>query len=810
VLLITMDTTRADHIGCYGDASAKTPSLDRLAASGILFERAYTTSVLTLPSHASILTGLLPPGHAVRDNGTDRLHDEAETLAEIFGRAGYRTGAFVSSAVLEAMYGLDQGFSTYDDATTKDSRYTVAYPEREARSVTDAALAWLREAGSGQDAGKPWLLWVHYFDPHSPYKPPAPWEQEFAGRLYDGEIAYMDSEIGRLLEGAGPSAGDGAPVVVAVADHGEGLGDHGEISHGVFLYDESARIPLIMKVPGLPAGGMRVSAVVSSVSILPTLTDLAGLPPPVRSHGTSLRPLWEAPGAATAAAVSRQRADGGDETFPGGGHGVDHPGSGSTGGSGGGGGRTTGEGPGRGSPGAGEAYTETIMPATMYGWSPLASLRSGTWKYIHGPHPELYAMEADPGERADRLARRNAAGEAGSGSVTGEGAGRGSGSPGGSPGGNGRGLPERTEDPGAVADRMRRRLEALIVTASAGAPATEHADPSADQLAKLRSLGYVSGSGDASFREALAADPLTLLAGGARGMIDPKARADRLIPIERVMRSYGTGHYDEAVSLARALLEENPGNLLVRRYLAAAYRGLDRLDESLAEYMGILDRQGDNTDALIGAGWILMRMNRLDEARALYERVVAISPRNLDAVSSLGSLELIEGNLAKAEERFRKLLEARPNHIQSLLTLSRIAEAGGRLDEAIALLDRVLAVDEANLNAWMNRSHILFQGGEGEAALRSLDDAETKLPGRGEISYARGNICFGLGRLDEAAEAFGEASRRSPQAPQGWYGMGMVAARKGDRAEARRLFGKALQTAPDFAEARAALDRLGP
>ncbi|MFP3940102.1 MAG: sulfatase, partial [Thermoanaerobaculia bacterium] len=246
LLLVTLDTTRADHLGAYGDAGAETPNLDRLAAGGLRFTDAVTPVPMTLPAHATLLTGLDPPGHGVRINGRFVLGQEHETLAEALRRAGYETAAFVSSFVLDRRFGLAQGFDRYD-ARLETTRAAAFAPqtERSAEAVTDAAVEWLEGRRAAGGEGRPVFLWVHYFDPHDPYEPPEPFASRFADRPYAGEIAYVDRELGRLLASLERTGLAGRTVVVATADHGESLGEHGERYHSRTLYEGAVRVPLI-------------------------------------------------------------------------------------------------------------------------------------------------------------------------------------------------------------------------------------------------------------------------------------------------------------------------------------------------------------------------------------------------------------------------------------------------------------------------------------------------------------------------------------------------------------------------------------
>ena len=336
LVLITMDTTRADHLGAWGYAQAHTPNLDALAARGTRFARCDTAAPITLPSHATILTGLFPPRHEVRDNGTFVLAPKVETLAERLAAHGYDTAAVVSAVVLARRQGLDQGFRVYDDDLGTGYAQGSVVSERTAEDTTAAALKAL--GGLKQ----PFFLWVHYYDPHEEYRPPTRFADAAKGpnRLYDGEIAYMDSQIGELLKKL-PQDTD----VLAVGDHGEMLGEHGEATHGLLLYRAARRVPLLLAGPDVPAGKVS-DCLVRTVDVTPTLLALAGQKE-AGLDGQSLLPL------PAGANCSR------------------------------------------------ETYTESFLPFFAYKWYPLRSLGDDRFLYLKAPKSSLYDLKADPGESRD-------------------------------------------------------------------------------------------------------------------------------------------------------------------------------------------------------------------------------------------------------------------------------------------------------------------------------------------------------------------------------------------------------------------------
>lgn len=343
VLLITLDTVRRDRLGCYGDAEAVTPNIDALATRGVLFDDAVTSVPITLPSHATILTGRFPPLHGVRDNGRDHLAAVQRTLAEELKASGYATAAFVGCFVLDRRYGLDQGFDVYDfEVSAEGNRPQMAdFNERSAAAVTNAALGWLAQrAAAGATA--PFFAWVHYFDAHLPYTSPLERQPRFAGRPYDAEIAYVDQQLGRLVAALDDQGLRERTLIAVMADHGEALGDHGEPTHAYFVYAPTMRVPLILSCPALFEKGYRVTdRVVGLVDVYPTIVDLLGIEPPASTDGRSL-----------ASAADPQRA----------------------------------------------FYMETRNPLHLAGWSPLYALRTHTAKYIEAPRPEFYDLQVDPGE----------------------------------------------------------------------------------------------------------------------------------------------------------------------------------------------------------------------------------------------------------------------------------------------------------------------------------------------------------------------------------------------------------------------------
>jgi choline-sulfatase len=356
LLLITLDTTRADRIHAYGFDQIETPNLDRLAREGVLFEQAMSPAPLTLPAHSSIFTGKYPPAHGVRDNGGFFLDDRETTIAERLQARGFTTGGFVGAYVLDHKWGVAQGFQTYFDDfdLSKYQSLSLGSVDRPGNEVADKALQWLDRVGSKRFFG-----WVHFYDAHSPYDPPEPFKSRYAGHPYIGEIAFVDSQVGRLLAYLDAHHLADNTLVIVMGDHGESLGEHGEGTHGFFVYQATMHVPLLVRAPYDAMKGRRVADTVRSIDILPTALELLGVPSSEQFEGTSVVPLM------TGAKKELGLA----------------------------------------------AYSEAIYPRFHFGWSDLRALTAGRYKYVAAPRPELYDLQQDPGESRNVYAERQALGD---------------------------------------------------------------------------------------------------------------------------------------------------------------------------------------------------------------------------------------------------------------------------------------------------------------------------------------------------------------------------------------------------------------
>ena len=341
VFLVTIDTLRADHVGCYGYQQIETPALDALAADGVRFTHAFTHSPITNTSHTSILTGLLPSIHGVTDFGIP-LSPQHSTWASMLKKRGYQTAAFIGAVILDSSTlapGLDQGFDFYDNFPAKtDSKERFGRVERRGMEVVQHAESWLTKHPTG-----PRFVWVHLFDPHDPYEPPAPYSEKYKNP-YDGEIAYADSALGNFIAFLKKTGRYANAIVVVVGDHGEGLGEHGEETHGLFLYDSTLHVPMILKMGGAAQRGVVIDAQVRTTDILPTVLSLTDIPVPAELNGESMLPIIK-------------RAETPEHVL----------------------------------------FAETDYPL-RFGWAALRALRAANAKLIEAPRPELYDLKADPAE----------------------------------------------------------------------------------------------------------------------------------------------------------------------------------------------------------------------------------------------------------------------------------------------------------------------------------------------------------------------------------------------------------------------------
>jgi arylsulfatase A-like enzyme/Flp pilus assembly protein TadD len=674
VLLITIDTLRADALGSYGGAAA-TPALDRLAADGVRFDFAHAHAVTTLTSHASILTGTYPFQHGIRDNSGYRLAPGARTLATLLRQAGFQTAAFVSAFPVHSRFGLNQGFDLYDDRFGETRAPTeFVMPERPAAQVVPLARTWIAGgSGAGRSGGagsNRWFVWLHLFDPHAPYTPPPPFDAQYAGRPYDGEVAATDAALAPLLDALRGAARP--TLVIVTGDHGEGLGDHGELSHGLFAYESTLRVPLIvadiggtqtppgaqrrpaesfvaglasLAFPRTKAAGGEVSPVAARhVDILPTILEAVGQAPPGDLPGRSLL------------AASERRA---------------------------------------GAP-ARTSYFEAMGAMLNRGWAPLSGVLADRDKFIDLPIPERYALDADPAERVNLSGRDAARDRTLAASLRGFDAAQ--------PGAR------RAEDGDAAA-----RLRALGYVAGSAPAKTRYT--AADDPKQLVDLDQAVHNAVEAVSARRFADAVQIYERVIARRPDMAIAYRHLAFVE-----WQRGNANGAIAVLQRALRGNaaPQPALVAQlggYLADTgdVRAAILLLEPLA---GTAAADPETLNAL---GIAYVRAGRRDEAARTFERVLAINPDSSVPLENLGVMALERGDLAAARRSFERAVRADPRSSPAHAGLGVVFLRSGDRAGAIAAWKQAVQLDPRNVDALYNAGTTLARDGQLTAARPYLE-----------------------------------------------------------------------------------------
>jgi arylsulfatase A-like enzyme/predicted TPR repeat methyltransferase len=655
LVLVTLDTVRADHLGCYGDRAAVTPFLDRLAAEGIRFAQASAPVPLTLPSHTTLLTGLLPPHHGLRNNGAGALSGNTATLATLLADKGYRTGAFVGAFVLDRRFGLARGFEVYDDEVPRDPLAgAVLEAERPGREVIDRALAWL-----GREDPRPFFLWVHLYDAHAPYKPPPAWAARHRGRPYAGEISEVDEQVGRVLAELDRRGLAKKTVVAVAADHGEGLGEHGELTHGLLLYEPTLHVPLLLSAPGR----LRPRAIetpVSLVDLAPTLAGLLGKALPVPAKGSL-----------DGRDLSAALLDGGE-------------------------------------PAAADVYAETQYPA-IFGWSPLSALRRRDLKYISAPQPELYDLRRDPKEVAN-LATRRPAGEAARGFAArlaeieaGAIAEPRPAAPdaetraqlaslgyvaGAAPSAAGGEAPRSSPDPKTMIDLFQRferanaRLQEGAIDAALGELETLVAADPANPVFRGKLAAAWRDRGDIG-----KAVPLYRQAAEATAE-DPEAWYNLAAALQEA------GQLAEARQAIERALRLDGSRPEAHNTLGIVAMGEGKLEEARGEFETAAELDPRNAPALNNLGNVLRALGRPDDAARAYQRSAELAPRYAEPLNGLGTLEVERDRPRAALPYFERALMLAPAYHEVRLNRAIAHDlAGDAAAAANAYRDFLAATD---------------------------------------------------------------------------------------------------------------------
>lgn len=648
VILITVDTLRADRIGCYGYQHIQTPAIDGLCRDSIVFERGITQVPLTWPAHVAILTGTYPFYNGVQDFTGQQLRPDVATLPEAMKRRGYATGAVVSSFVLERSFGVARGFDFYYD-TFKASSFlegNLGLVDRPAGPSMDEALKWLKSAR------RPFFFWLHLYDPHSPYSPPEPFRTQYRQRPYDGEIAYADSQLERLFRWLKQARLYDSSLIILTSDHGEGLGDHDEREHGYFIYNTTVHVPLMVKPPAASRlKPRRETAAVETISIPATVLGLLGLHDPIEKQfqAPSLVPTPE------------------DEAAP--------------------------------------AFSETLYPLRSFGWSPLHSLQTRQYHYVQAPEPELYDLQADPGEQNNLAAERP-----------------------------------------AVAATLKQKLEERMLRfAPSKTDGKDGPSLSPDAASKLRALGYMA------YRAP------TAPAGSEGSLPDPKAKVEEFNAILHATDLIQVGDRAESQALLEALREKNPRLYLIPFLLAEGAIRHNDAAEASAQFRKALELNPEFDQAMLGLARALHALSQYDEARQWLDKALQYNPNNYRAWYQIAWIEMKQHRQATAVQALQKVLSIQPNfglayrdlgmlqiaqrdYAAAARSLSRSIQLGmeeaylynflgiaysqtGRLPAAIRSYRRALALDPNLAEAHLNLAASLTQIGQKAAAAPEFEAA---------------------------------------------------------------------------------------
>jgi len=750
VLLITLDTTRADRLGCYGGKDAATPNLDGLAARGTLFERAISPVPLTLPSHTSLMTGELPAMHGVRDNGGFRVGAEKVTLAEILAARGWATAGFVSAYVLDHRWGIAQGFETYYDDfdLAKFKTMSMGDIQRRGDVTVEHALRWIGERG----AREKFFAWVHLYDPHSPYDPPEPFASRYKGHPYNGEIAWTDELVGRLLAGLEAQGLTERTIVAVIADHGESLGEHGEHGHGFFIYEPTTHVPFLLAGPYAGLAGRRIASVVENVDVAPTLLDLLGVGGPegpggrLAGQGRSLVPL-----------LSRH----------------DPPAA------------------------APSGYSEAFYPRFHYGWSELRSIRTDRWHFIEAPRPELYDLAADPGELNNLAAddRRTVAELRGrlaaldrevDAAIEKERAAL----PAGAKGSASAPLEEDEE--------TLRKLAALgyvgsMGDAAAGKSFRELPDPK-DRLdvynLMTRAREQLSdGKPDeaiATYDQVLARDAEVIDAWFGRGNAkfqkrqwDAAAADFRQTLKRRSDHDYAmigladtlvaTGKIDDAVLGYRKFLDQDPNNGQISYRLAQVLLDAGRDDEAERWFVRTLDIEPGTARAEVGRAVVAFRKKDLSGSEAALSRALAIDAKARHARYNLALVKEAEGDLPGAEAAYRAETADYPEAYKAWFNLARLLARRGDARGAEAAFAQTVGADpDFAVGRFYHAQALLELGRTAEAAAEARQglalDAASPFAALGH--YVLADVLKRAGRGAEAASELRRGQALEARGPE--------------------------------------------
>jgi choline-sulfatase len=742
VLLISIDTLRADHLSSYGFPRPTTPHIDAVAREGVRFKNVYSPVPVTLPAHCSMLTGTLPPSHGVRDNLHKRLPDSSVTLAELLKPRGLATAAVVSSFVLDHRFNLSQGFDTYDDRF--DAVHKIGdISERKGDETARHATRWLADHGN-----EPFFLLVHFYDPHDPYEPPEPFASQWAEDPYAGEVAFADDCVGQVLEKLKQLRLYDSTLIVITGDHGEMLGEHGEPNHGFFIYESALKVPLVFRVPRTPVRSRLVDQPVSLVDIVPTIAALLGAPAPEQAQGRDLSP-W-----------------------------------------------VVGDGGGAGRP----LYAETVTPTRYYGAASLLGVIVDGWKYIETSRPELYDLRRDPGEtenligkeptRADVLVKglKGILATAGQTARPAEAA----------------GLDEEarrrleslgylnrgTGGPEVAFDHSKEDAKDLIGFFRSDrnlSDLVEHKKYAEAKILCDQMLRERPGFADCHLQMSRIAAvegnlPVAMAAASKAVQLSPGKEAARL-HLASLFRS--RGDLDGAIAQYQQALVSEPDSLEAKTLLGRALAEKGRVDEAVGTLRSAVASRPESAEALTQLGFALAKQGKLEDAVKSYRQALALEPDSAETHAYLGSALASQGNLDEAIVHFDQALRVKPDHAELHDWLGVALREKGRPEEALVQFREAVRLDPALAMPHLNLGRALKQQGKVDEAVQHYRQAIAIDPRLAAAHNSLGSVLGSQGRLPEAIREFREAIRLQPGYDEARKNLDLALRMMGDRPRTR-------------------------
>lgn len=619
VVVITIDTLRADHLGCYGDKAIRTPNIDALASEGARFERAYTPVPVTLPAHTVIFTGTYPMHSGMHDFSGNKLNPGQDTLASVLKQHGYVTGAVIGSAVLDSRFGLNQGFDFYYDHFdfNRLQESNLEEMERPGNVVADVALDWL-----GKNRNNKFFLWMHLYDPHYPYRPPAPYSEEYKERPYDGEIAFADAQVGRLVTFLKANGLYRNTILVLSGDHGESLGEHGEQHHGFFIYNATLHVPVIIRLPGNSTPRV-VPDLVSLADLMPTVLQALKFDVPAQAQGFSLLPLM---------GVKRQEE-------------------------------------------ARSLYAETYLPRLHFNWSELRAVETDKYHFIDAPKPELYDLSKDPGETQNLFAQKTAVSDELRARLTAlvsqftagpelaqktgldpalmerlKSLGYAGFSGGGDPTITDRSLPDpkdRIQVYESISDAIAESQHGQYESSAEKLTAALKTDPNSVPVHYLLGLDYYRmrqyPRAVEELRQVLKLSPDYALAAFNLGLAYAR-----------------TGELDQAILALKHALELDGTNFSAAYNLGVAYSQKEMVPEALAAFRQTVALAGDYAPGHRSLGELLLYQGQVDESLVELRRAAELDPRDSKTHVALAKALSAKGLKAEADEEMRRAQPSQP------------------------------------------------------------------------------------------------------------------------------------------------------